>query len=277
MIRRGYVASRYGQLHYREAAPAETRARPLILLHQNPGSSFEYEPLIQAMATDRRVIAFDTPGYGMSDGADHPLSLADCAASFASALAPLGVGQCDAFGFHTGALLAVEFALAAPDAVRHLVVSGLPMRDADERAERLAAALNAPSIDEAGAVPLKQARELWDYIVGARTAGVPLDRAALVWIDKLRALDRSSWAYIGVWSYDYAARLPLVRQPTLLLQVDEAIADVSKAATRLIPDHRIVELNDLHRDIFDLPEAIEALGHKMRAFLDASSPADAAR
>lgn len=272
MIRRGYVESRYGQLHYRTAgANGPGAARPLVMLHQNPASSLEYEPLIAAMATDRLVVAFDTPGYGMSDGADRPLDIAECAACFAEALSPLdldGPQGCDVYGFHTGALLAAELALAAPQAVRHIVQTGLPMRDAAERARRLEQALTAAPLDDAGTIALGMARGLWDYVVGARTQGVPLNRAALIWVDKLRALDRASWAYIGVWSYAYEDRLPLIRQPALLLQTHEDLLEESKAAARLMPHHHIVELPQFDRDIFDLPDAVKALSMHMRAFLD---------
>lgn len=272
MIRRGYVDGRHGQLHYREAGPVDGFRPPLLLLHQNPASSFEYEPLIAAMASDRRVIAFDTPGYGLSDGADRPLDMAECAACFAEGLAALRITGCDVFGFHTGTLLASELALAAPATIRRLVLSGLPMRAPAERADKLKHALEAPALDEEGEVALGMARALWAYIVEKRTPGVPLRRAALQWVDKLRALDRSSWAYIGVWSYDYAARLPQVAQPVLLLQPHEELLEESKAAARLFPDHRIVELTALDRDIFDLPDAVEALCTHMRAFLDATAP-----
>jgi pimeloyl-ACP methyl ester carboxylesterase len=274
MIRRGYVDGGFGQLHYRTAG-AETAHAPVLLLHQNPSSSFEYEPLIAALATDRRVVAIDTPGYGQSDGAGRPLDMAECAAIFATVLDALGLAGpkgCDVYGFHTGALLATELALAAPDAVRRLVLTGLPMRDPADRAARLQQALDAPALDEAGTVALGMARDLWAYVVTARTPGAPLDRAGQLWVDKLRTLDRSSWAYIGVWRYDFEARLPCIRQPVLLLQPHEALLAASLAAVRLIPDHQVVELPALDRDIFDLPEAVATLCLHMRAFLDARVP-----
>ena len=69
IARRGYTDCRFGQLHYIRAVPATgvTSRPPLILLHQNPSSSVEYEALLKVMATDREVVAFDTPGNGMSD------------------------------------------------------------------------------------------------------------------------------------------------------------------------------------------------------------------
>lgn len=270
MILRGYVPGRYGQLHYREAGTRGGRPT-LVLLHQNPSSSLEYEPLIAELARDRHVLAFDTPGYGMSDAPPAPLDMAGYAACFAEALPLLGVADadgCDVYGFHTGALLAIELAIAAPGTVRRVIVTGLPMRSPAERADRLASAKAAPLLDEAGDVALTMARGLWDYIVVARTPGVALSRAARVWVDKLTPLDRAQWAYHGVWSYDFAARLPLVGQSTLLLQPAESIMAQSIAAATLFPNGQVVGMPEFDRDLFDLPAAIVRMSAEMRRFLD---------
>ena len=67
------------------------------------------------MAADRRVIAFDTPGYGMSDAPPAPPGMAGYAAAFADALDAMGVaGPVDLYGFHTGTLLSIELAIARP-------------------------------------------------------------------------------------------------------------------------------------------------------------------
>ena len=271
-VRRGYVDGRYGQIHYRHAAVPGASRRPLVLLHQTPASSFEYEPLIAAMATDRHVVAFDTPGYGMSDAPPAALSMTAYAECLVDAAAHLNLTcdtGCDVFGVHTGALLAIEFALAAPVAVRHVVCSGIPLRSAAERADRLQAAHDATdALDEAGRGALALAAPLWDFIVTQRTPGVPLRRAAQLWADKLAPIDRASWAYQGVWRYDYGARLPLIRQPFLLLQPPEDIAAQSRAAAALVSDARIVEIERFPRDILELPQSLDRIGEALRRFLD---------
>lgn len=267
-ITRSYVPGRYGQLHLRRAGPAGGRHAPVVLLHQNPSSSLEYEPLMRALATDREVFAIDTPGYGMSDAPPGPLSMEAYAAALADALAPLGLGEArpfDVYGFHTGALLTVEMALAHPRSVRQIAITGVPMRSAQERAAMLAKATAPVVLDEEGTVALGQAKQLWDYVVAQRTKGIPLAHQAALWVEKLRALDRSSWAYVGVWGYDYA-RFSRVTQPALLVQPAEVIRDVSIEAIRLIPNHAIAELPQYHRDVLDIPEACAAMADAMRLF-----------
>jgi pimeloyl-ACP methyl ester carboxylesterase len=270
-IRKRYVDGRYGQLHLREAGEASGTNRPVLLLHQNPSSSFEYEPLMRELAKDRRVVAFDTPGYGNSDAPPEPLSMEGYVTAMAESLAAAGLGQdnpFDVYGFHTGSLLAIEMALARPDAVRQIALTGIPMRSPAERAELLAKAEQPLVLDEAGSVAVGQARQLWDYVVVQRTPGIPLAHQAALWVDKFRAFDKSSWAYVGVWGYDYA-RLRRVACPALLIQPDEAIGDVSLAASRLIPNSTVRALPQFKRDVLDIPDAVSAIADAMRDFFGA--------
>ena len=132
-----------------------------------------------------------------------------------------------------------------------------------KRAELLDKALNAPAPDEAGTVTLTMLGQLWDYVVVQRTPGVPLDKAMRGFADKAYVLDRSSWAYRGVWAYDYT-RLVQLTQPALLLQPAEALLEASLTAAKLISNITVRELPDLNRDIFDL--APERLAHELRHF-----------
>jgi pimeloyl-ACP methyl ester carboxylesterase len=271
-IQRGYVPGRYGQVHYRLSCPAQDNgASPLLLLHQNPSSSLEYRHLMEAMGSDRAVLALDTPGYGMSDGPPAPVDMAGYAACFAEALyalAPILPGPFDVYGFHTGTLLALELARAAPRQVRRLVLSGIPMRPSEERAERYRAAQDFAALDENGTVALDLAAKLWAYVVVARRPGMTLDDAAALWLEKLKPLDRAAWAYLGVWSYDYESRLPQVAHPVLLIQPDEEIAQGSIAAAALIPSAQVERLAGFDRDIFHVPDSIAALALAMRRYLD---------
>jgi len=270
-IVRGYVAGRYGQVHYRRTGGDTAFGKPvLVLLHQNPSSSLEYVPLMQALAADRDVVAFDTPGYGMSDAPDAPLSAAGYAACLIEAIEALGLAGalgCDVYGYHTGTVLAAEMAIGRPDLVRRLMLSGIPMRTLDDRRVRLATAVEAPDLDEAGEVALGMARGLWDYVVRKRPAGIALDRAAALWVDKLTPLARAQWAYQAVWGYDFEARLPLVRQPVLLVQANEELKPHSIAAALLCADTTIIELDRYDRDILVLPDAIADLVPLIRNFL----------
>ena len=264
-ITRAYTTCRYGHMHYRQAGQP-TAAPTLVLLHQNPSSSWEYEPLIAELGKTRHVIAFDTPGHGMSDAPPAPLSMTDYAAAFTDGLAALGLtGPLDLYGYHTGSLLAIELALALPAQVRRMALTGIPMYPADVRAKKLAEAVDFPSPDEDGTVLLDLLTRLWAYVVKARNLALPLPRAIGHFADKAAILDRFTWAYRGVWSYDYD-RLAQIACPVLLLQPDETLREPALAAAALIPTITIREMPQLHRDMFDL--APEDLARELCDFLD---------
>lgn len=262
---RAYTSCRYGQLHYLEGVPEHATAPTLVLLHQNPSSSFEYRDLVAEMAKDRRVIAFDTPGYGSSDAPPAPPGMTGYAAAIADGIAALGLtGPLDVYGYHTGTLLAAELAIALPEQVARVVYSGIPMFGPEELAQRLQHAVDTPAPAENGEPTIAHIRLMWDYVVAQRDPAVPLDRAVRSLADRIRTLDRYSWAYQGVWSYDFS-RLEQVTQPGLLLQPHEDILDVSLAAAARMQNVKVRELPQLDRDIFDVGVAEVAEG--LRGFL----------
>lgn len=270
-IRRAYTRCRHGQLHYRDAGP-QSGARPaVVMLHQNPSSGYEYEGLIAELAKDRRVIAFDTPGYGMSDAPPAPPGMAGYAAAFSDgldALAQDGVladGQVDLYGFHTGTLLSAELAILRPDRVRRLAMTGIPMFPAEDNAKRLKDAIEFPEPDEEGTVILGLLTRLYNYVVASRDPAVPLDKALRNYADKARVLHRFTWAYQGVWAWDFA-RLSAIIQPVLVLQSHEDLLENSREAARLLRECTWRELPQLDRDIFDVAPAL--LADELRAYYD---------
>jgi pimeloyl-ACP methyl ester carboxylesterase len=243
--RRGYTRCRFGQLHHRTAGAGGI---PLVLLHQTPSSSADFIPLMHELASDRRVIAFDTPGFGMSDPPPAPLSLPDYAAAFADALDDLALAQVDVLGYHTGAYLAVELALARPDRVRRLILSGIPFRPAAERAARLTAAA-PPDTSEDGIFSFL--RNLWTFSVAARDPSVSLDRAITLFTERTRAMHRAAWPYEGVWRFDAESRFAALTQPVLVLQPHDPLFSAWRTPVALIADATVLEFPYLTRDVFD--------------------------
>jgi pimeloyl-ACP methyl ester carboxylesterase len=255
VLDRGYTRCRFGLLHYRKAGPiGPVGGPPLILLHQNPSSSLEYAKFAAEMAKDRLVVAFDTPGYGMSDRPLEPPGLEGYAAAFAEGLDNMGLGKdqtLDVFGFHTGTYLSVELALLRPDLIGRMILSGIPFRPADQRATRLEAALNPAVLTEDGKDVVGYQKKMWDFTVGGRHPDTPLDQVIEIYIERLRPMHRTAWPYIGVWSYEPEKRLPMVKQPVLVLQPHEPLLDHSRNAAALMPGAKLVEFPHLDKDVFE--------------------------
>src|SRR5581483_3214713 len=98
--------------------------QPLVLLHgafSAIGTSFG--ALLPELAKTRQVIAFDLQAHGRTADIDRPLSLEQMADDTAAALAQLGIGQADIFGYSMGAAVALHIAIRHPSVVRKLVLA----------------------------------------------------------------------------------------------------------------------------------------------------------
>lgn len=111
----------------------------LILLHGSPESADAVADQQSVFAQSFSTLAIDTPGNGRSDPllVESPLT-EDYAAALADTLDAAGIGVAAFYGFHTGAGIAMEFALRYPDRVSALVLDGYPIWTEDERTSMLA-------------------------------------------------------------------------------------------------------------------------------------------
>jgi pimeloyl-ACP methyl ester carboxylesterase len=264
-ISRRYVAGRYGQVHLRETEAVAGR-RPLVCLHATAYSSRTFEPLMARLAGRRQVIALDTPGYGGSDAPAAPIALADYARAALEAVDAATASSVDLLGYHTGAYVAAEAAILAPAKVRNLVMIGIPYFEALDPVVWRRKLCQRHELGDA----LQQFEERWDYLVASRDPAVSLPRAFGNFRDELAAWPNGSWAHEAMFDWDANARLPLVPVPTLVLNPQGHLAEPSRNAAAMIPDHRIEELPDLSPPIFDAGPDI--LAARLEAWLGAPAP-----
>ena len=106
----------------------------VLALHEAPRSSHSLLPLMDALARRYTVIALDTPGYGESDALEPSRPEAsDFVAVIGGVLDALQIRKVLLYGTHTGAALAVSFALTHPARVAALVLDGFAAFDAEEQ------------------------------------------------------------------------------------------------------------------------------------------------
>ena len=272
--KRGYVNGRFGQIHYHRAWPAsESGGRtPVAFFHQNHKSAFEYDMLLREMGRDREALAFDTPGYGYSDPPPGVPAMADFAGAMADAMDGLGFGAggqgpVDVFGLHTGVLIATELALTRPNLVRRIVMSGIPYRSPERRREILDSLPRGQKLTEDGVWIMDR----WKVLVAERSKDVPLERAARVFAEAIRPLDKHWHAYDAVWSYPLDERLPKLTHPVAILQTHELLLeDTRRAHAELLPQAHYVEIPGVQVNILDL--AWKQFAREMRLWLDAETP-----
>lgn len=146
-IRRGIVRVDGRRVHYRIVGEGP----PALFIHSSPMNSSYVIPDMLAQAADYCCIAFDTPGFGLSD----PLPLdamrvADLADAVARTMDAFGMAAVPVFGTHTGAAIALELGYRHPHRVTGLMLDGVPIFTREE-VEPMQGAYFAPlAIDALG-------------------------------------------------------------------------------------------------------------------------------
>jgi pimeloyl-ACP methyl ester carboxylesterase len=251
-VRRRFLDLEGRQIHYRER---EGAAATLVALHHLPGSAAQLAPLLRALE-GRRVLAPDLAGLGDSD--PHPSAaptIGDFAEDVATVIARCADGPVDVYGSHTGACVALALAAARPALVRRLVLDGLPLWSAGQRAEL--AARYAPQV----APDLNGAHLLWahnfcrDQILfwpwydksaaAARGTGLPPARDLHRWVlEVIKALDTFPLGYRAVFDFDVAAILPAIVQPVLCIAATaDPLGDATARAAASLGDARIARID----------------------------------
>jgi pimeloyl-ACP methyl ester carboxylesterase len=250
---------------YRRVGPPSPDGVPLVLLQHFRGNIDNWDPaLVDGLAAERDVIAFDNTGVGGTTGTtpDTAEQMADDAVAFLDAL---GLPQVDQFGFSLGGFVAQAVALAHPARVRKLVLASTGPKGApgmESWADDVVAALvtpdapgpeqvlqvfysDAPASQEAGGASLGRIfgrQEGRDAEVSPEARKTQYYKAVLSW---------------GVRDWDAVAKLADITQPTLIFQGDNDVMIPTRAShtlAGLIPDARLVVRPDAsHGAIFQYP------------------------
>jgi len=109
---------------WRSFGPEQSMQPPLVLLHRFRAAMDDWDPrLLELLAEDRQVIAFDNRGVGESGG-EAPATLEQATDDAAAFLRAVGIGQADVLGWSMGGMTAPLLALRHPHFVRRLVLCG---------------------------------------------------------------------------------------------------------------------------------------------------------
>ena len=246
-----YIDGVFGQVHLLENEPHPSGKPPLFCLHATAYSSRTFRPLLAAADNTRKIIAPDTPGYGQSDGPGSRIDMGGYADAFIDTIARMAALPADVLGYHTGAYIAAEAAIRRPDLFRRLVMVGVPFFHGPDR-EAWRARLASPHLL---GETLTQFDERWQYFVGNRSAGVPLERGFANFVDELKAYPNGAWAHQALFDYDDVARLALLPIPVLVVNFPGHLAEGSREAAALMPRAEITEHPALVAPVLELAPA----------------------
>lgn len=118
------------KVHYRRCGSGPA----LLMVHQSPRSSAEYEPLIEQWSEHFTCIAPDTPGFGQSDPLPGEPEIGEFADALAEFIGALGLERCAVYGFHSGAIIAVTAVKRHPHLFSVMALGGYAIWTADEMA-----------------------------------------------------------------------------------------------------------------------------------------------
>jgi pimeloyl-ACP methyl ester carboxylesterase len=124
-VERGEITTPDGvRLHYLTCGEGE----PLLMLHGRGNAGALFAPIFTPLATQRRVIALDLPGWGLSDkppftGRDTRDALQVWMSGALALMDALGLDQVDLFGHSMGGFTALALALDHPTRVSRLILA----------------------------------------------------------------------------------------------------------------------------------------------------------
>ncbi len=241
-VRRSYADSRYGQIHIWTAYPSGggfDERTPIVCLHHAGSSGRLFAPALRELGHDRSIYAPDLPGHGSSDVPASRASVADLAGALGDFLDSLRLRAVDLIGYQLGALAAAELAIARPQQVRRIILWGVAAYSPQERATLLAQSGTLGSRDDGSDIA-----EEWRQTLERRGPGAPMSSVTDEFSDRLRAGVHGSRAFAAGLEYPVTERLPLVKQPTVVLRLRDEYGDYAPRVRSALPGGSLMELPD---------------------------------
>jgi pimeloyl-ACP methyl ester carboxylesterase len=255
---------------------------PVVFVHGLGGQWQNWLENIPRAAQERRVIALDLPGFGLTPMPEREISIPGYGRTVNALCDRLGLGVVELVGNSMGGFISAEVAIQFPQRVDRLILvsaAGITSADLDRRpiqtVARIATALTH-----------------WSAPLDRKIASRPKARhLALAFVARHPSLLKADFAYEGFFKgtgkpgfddallacldYDFRERLPEIRVPTLIVWGEQdSIIPVKDAHEfdRLIPDSRLVVMAQTgHISMAERPVAFNDL---MMDFLAESGRAE---
>lgn len=262
-IRRAFADLSIGQVHCASCGAAAAPA--VLLLHQTPRSWLEYRKVLPLLGPRWHAIAMDTPGFGDSAPLPGPVSIEGWARIALELLDALGISRAHVVGHHTGGVIALELAAAAPSRIASLVLSSTPFTGEAFRRARA----QRPPIDEVRpSADGSHLAALWQRRQGFYPPGRPDLLEAFV-RDAMKVSGDVEAGHRAVASYRMEDRIGAVRQPVLLVRAtdDPFAAPHTAELLEHLPQAQVVEIAG---GMVPLPDQLpQAFADTVSAFLEA--------
>jgi pimeloyl-ACP methyl ester carboxylesterase len=231
---------------YRELGDGDV---PLVLLQHFRGNLDNWDPaLVDALAADRRVVAFDNVGVGATAGRT-PNTVEVMARGAIAFLEAIDFQRVDLLGFSLGSFVAQEIALIRPDLLRRVVLASSAPQGASGMhgwAPEVIAAVGVPEVSPQGYLsvffaPTDTSREAGQQAAGRIFGGRTTDRdEPTTWRTRQAQYDAvSAW---GIPNHALLQRLAAIDLPVFVANGDSdpmILPRYSHLLAGLLPDARV--------------------------------------
>ena len=244
---------------------------PVVLVHGLGGQWQNWLENVPRLALDRRVVAMDLPGFGLTpEPEDEELSIPGYGRCVNALCDKLGLGEVDLVGNSMGGYVAAEVAIQFPQRVSRLVlVSAAGISSAETlQAPILTFGRIATAIATNSAARFRHlaARPITRHMSLALVARHPrLLKADLAYEGFMKGAGKPGFdaALRACLNYDFRDRLPEVKVPTLIVWGEkDSIIPVNDADEfeRLIEDSRKIVMKDTgHISMAERPQTFNDL------------------
>ena len=191
-----YAAVNGQRIYYRDSGGD---GPPVILAHGFLMDQTMFDPQVEALSKDHRVITWDERGHGQTEFDSHPFTYWDSARDLLGLMDNLGIERAVVGGMSQGGFLSLRATLLAPERVRALIL--LATSSTTEEPEKLE--------------QYQQMADIW-LNVG------PVDDLVTAVADIIIAHPEENQRWIAKWQ---ARPKELMREPTACLFGREALTD----------------------------------------------------
>src|SRR3954452_19002075 len=250
---------------------------PLVLLQHFRGNLDNWDPaLVDALAADRRVVAFDNVGVGATTGRT-PNTVEAMAHDAIAFLEAMNFQKVDLLGFSLGSFVAQEIALVRPDLVRRIVLASSAPQGAVGMhgwTPDVIAAVGQPETSPEGYLsvffaPTDTSREAGQHAAGRIFGGRTIDRdEPTTWATRQAQYDAvCAW---GIPNHSLLERASAIDLPVLVANGDSdpmILPRYSHLLAGLLPNARLTISPDSARSF--LFQHHSQFAADVHAFLDA--------
>lgn len=253
MIRKGYVDTNNGQIHYLHK---HGDGIPVICLHQTASSSAMFVKIMECYHGNNVLFALDTPGFGGSFDPIGQPEMQQYGQYILEALNALGIDNFHLFGHHTGASIGMEITLLAAERIKSLAMIAPVILTEEER--KLFASIYLKHFEPKA--DGSHLQEIWDFVALLGGGDPPLDLHHREFVNTARAWEGHIKINSKIWDQDYSALFTQIKCPMLIMcSENDFLWPMFERGRKIRPDVKSVVIGGTNLQTDEVPDEVASL------------------